>query len=534
MENLNRPEHEYDECVAKGICSINPALSSMQAVIILYLEHLAFYILELEKLGAHNTKIKDNFINAFSSVIENIEYTQEAFDKIIQSLYSELYQTRDFYIELCQKNNVQPNYLKSPIKMSKQFQLTDAIRQGQKYFNKRIETLNEEIKQLFEILMLISKSICLYLVELQDLEVNIEEPYKAILSIFSLMNFSDISNEKLNELIQKFTKLDHKLMMQTFEARKSNFGDFMETEVSYTIHPGKSILVSGANLKDLQMLLEATKDSGLNIYTHGQMITAHSFPEFKKYPHLVGNYGRGMEYYALDYSSFPGAVLMTKNSLQKTSYIYRGLLFTTDVFASKEVMKIENYNFEPLIEAAKKAEGFSKTIDIKSVKIGLVESEYYEHVQKVIEKINSGEIKHIFAIGVSNKTQDQEKYFEEFLNLMGDDCFAFSFSYDNGKENVLFKNMDYGYPIAYKTFDAIYESITKAGIKPILLITRCEPHTIPTFLNTKFMGLNKIYFSGCSPMLINPQLVELIMKTYNIKTYTNPKSDFLEMTRRTD
>ena len=137
MEDNQSNYIEQDECVSRGICSISPALSSMHAVIRVYIEELAYYLLELDMFGASNETIKKDIIESTSGVISNVEYSQEHLNQVISKLYGHLYKAKELYIELCEKKGVAPFYLKSPIKISKQFDITDVIKQGQKYFIKK-------------------------------------------------------------------------------------------------------------------------------------------------------------------------------------------------------------------------------------------------------------------------------------------------------------------------------------------------------------------------------------------------------------
>lgn len=524
-------ELEYDECISRGICSISPTVTSLQEVILIYLKELAFYLLELQTLGIHNEKIKENIIEVISGLVGNFEYEQSQFNEIILRLYSDLYQARDLYISLCEKNNLTANYLKSKLKISRNMTLVGAIRQGQKYSAQKIKLFSPEQKNLFEIILITIKSICIHIVELKGLGVEDDgDAYKAILTMLSIMNFENTSCEKLQEIIQKFVESDYILLQKLQEAKEEKYGEMAPTEVSMSTRPNKAILVSGSDVKELEMLLEATKGKDIDVYTHGHMIMAHAFPKFKTYPHLVGHIGKGAETYFIDFAAFPGVVFTTRHSLQRTENLYQSRIFTTDVIAPKGVVTIKNHNFQPLIEAALSAKGFTSKHEQEAIKINLHEKTILAKITEVAQRIENGEIKHFFAIGVSNHTKLQKEYFAKFLNLLGEDCFALSFSYSNGADNVLAVESDYKLPILYKALNILTRNISMADLNPIILLTRCDVHTIPNLLHLKFMGINKIYFTNCSPILVNPALVQAIRDMYDIKNYTNPVTDFKAMT----
>ena len=133
-------------------------------------------------------------------------------------------------------------------------------------------------------------------------------------------------------------------------ANTGTYGHPVPTAVRINPLRGKAILVSGHDLKDLAILLEATKDSGINIYTHGEMLPAHGYPELKKYPHLAGNYGGAWQDQAREFDAFPGAILMTTNCIQKPRESYKARIFTTGLVAWPGVEHISDKNFAPVIE----------------------------------------------------------------------------------------------------------------------------------------------------------------------------------------
>ena len=529
MNHNQSNDAEHNGCQFKGGCSISPTLSSTHAAVLIYLEELAFYLVELDTLGASNEKINADLIKLFSEMVSNIEYTQEHLNQVISILYEDLYQAKRLYATLCEENNITPSYLKSTIKISKEYTVSDVIKQGQKFFIKSAEKFDENQKEMLEIMLILLKSICIYIAELQGLDVNFEEAYKALINMLSVMNFHTLSTHNLENLIEKYTKLDYVLMLKIFDARKAKFGDFISTEISTAARPGKAILVSGTNLNELDMVLKATQDRGIDVYTHGQMIAAHTYPKLKAYPHLVGHYGKGIEHYLSDFSSFHGAIFLTKLSLHKVENLYRSRVFTTDTIAPVGVIKIKNNDFEPLIKSALDAKGFTSAEEQKSIKLGIDEKSFIQKINEVADKIDTNEIKHVFIVGVPNKTDTQLKYMEEFLDLLGDDCFALSFTHTNNRGNVLFANVDYATPFVYLALNIFITRKSFEKMKSIVLYTRCEPHTFPTVFNMKYMGINEIYFTNCSPNVINPSLTDSIREMIKLKRYTNPKSDFNAM-----
>lgn len=533
MDHNIRNKTEYDECIIHGICSINPALSNMQDVILVYLEILSYYLLELADLGLFNEKIKNEVIEIFSGLTLNVQYDQKSLNDLISKLYENLFQAKEMYTLICKERNLTPQYLKTSIRISKQFKVADIIKQAQKSAVKKELTYTLEQKKLLEALIFILKSICLYMVELQELNIDINDAYKELLFTFCCMHFNTTDTDEMEKIIEKAVILDYELMNKTFEARKNEFGSLEPTPVSFSTRPGKAILVAGANIKELELILKATQDKGIDVYTHGQMIIGHAFPKLKSYPHLVGHYGNGVEHCIADFSSFPGAIFLTKLALYQTGHIYRTSIYTSDKIAQHGIITIKNNDFEPLIRSANFAEGFTeednngeiKAESKRSMDVGIIEEQFVKNIHKLADAIETKKIKHLIAIGVSDNSEAQKEYFEKFLKLVEDDCFVISASYTNNRENVLFFNLDYVFPFSYKTINILKERNVFDDLNITVFYTHFEPHTIPNLFMMKKVGIKNIYFGTCPPNLISPALIEYLLEKLDIKHYENPQED---------
>lgn len=536
MENYQKNHQiekiETDECVTKGICAISPSLPFLQEVIKSYLKELAFYLLKLKELGINNEKIKENILDIISGLITNIEYNEEQFSSLTNRLYGDLSQAKDLYFSLCEKNNIKAETISLKNKNPQRKTLSDAIRQGQAIVANKKEGLSQEQKKIFELNYLVIKSICIHLVELKDLGSDQEEAYNALLHLLNIMNSPEIALEELHSTIKKTVELDHEIMQQLQDAREENYGEIIPTEIPLSTRPNKAILVTGTNLKELELLLQATQNKGIDIYTHGQMIMAHSFPKLRAYPHLFGHFGKGTDTYLLDFAAFPGAIFMTKHSFQRVEKLYRSSIFTSDFVAPKGVTIIKNNDFEPLIQAALRAKGFTEKKETESIKVDLHEKRFIQKISEVAEKIQEGKIKHFFIIGRPNYSKKQEEYFEKFLDLLTDDCFVLSFSYTNNSDNVFLVKSEYSFHLINKALKILTEKVSIADLKPNILYTRCDMLTIPNILQIKLIGAEKIYATDCSPHLVNPTIVETVREMYGIKKYTNPKSDLEEMLKK--
>lgn len=520
---------DYNESGHRGICSISPFLSHVQSVLLVYIKELAFYLYELNLMGYNNEKIKNDFIESFTAFITNFEYTQETFDQVITTLYVSLYQSKEFYKALCQKNGISPKYTKSKLRITQKFTVSEAIRQAKKFFAKASGSLSEEIRQRFDLLIVVLKSIYIYMIELQQLNQNIDDCYKVLLEALWPSDIKTLKIKDVDDMIEKYSKFDHELMKKVYHLRKDLFGDFIETEVCYSTRESKAILVAGANINELESILKATQGKAIDVYTHGQMIAGHIFEKIKSYPHFAGHYGKGLDYTLYDFAYFPGPIFLTKLSQYKIENLCRGNIFTSDTIASEGIIKIKDNDFSSLINAAINEEGFTKSLEAECLRFGFKEEKFFPQVEILADRIEKGEIKNLFTIGVSNKAISQSQYFHEFLSLLKEDDFVISFSYTNYSQNILNINIDYAFPILYQALEIINKKKSLKELNPKILITRCEVHTIPNLFYLKQMGVETMYLWGCSPNLLNPALVVFAQNALNVKKFTTPHQDMQDM-----
>lgn len=518
-----------NECMLRGICTPSPVVTYLQEVVRSYLGELAFYLIKLRTFGINNEKIRENVLEVLSSLIIGVNYDEAQFSYIATNIYNDLTQAKELYQSVCNLKNVKLEHPRVVLKKPPKKNISDMIRQGQKLATKKVQKFTVEEKNLYDLAFDVAKSVCIHLIELQDLEIFDEDAYFTLLELINMVNLPPSVAKKMGETLENIVELDHSLMMKIHETKIKRYGDILSTEVSVSCHQNRAILVSGSNLRDLELLLDATKNRGVDIYTHGQLIIAHAFPKFKKYPHLVGHYGTGMENYFVDFSSFPGAIFMTKHSMHKVENLYRSRIFTTDTVAPRGVVLIKQYNFEPLIESALSAKGFRHSEERGFVKLALDEKKLLQKLSKVASEIEKGTIKNIFMIGVSNNTKTQKEYFEKFIKLLNKDCFAISFSYKSGGENFLSIESEYGSPILYEMLEILTKNLTIEELNPIVLFTRCDIHSLSNVIYMHKIGVKKIYFTDCPTNLINPALVQAVVDLFGVKKYTTPKEDFDEM-----
>lgn len=517
---------EYDEFISQGIYSANPALSSLQEIILIYLRELAYYLLKLKEFGANNEIIKAHIIESISGIITHIDYNPDHFQKLILQLSQDLGQAKVFYAKFCKKNKIESKFLKSPFRTSDNFNITEIIRKGQKYYIKRNTDYDSDQRNLFDIMLFLIKNICIKILKIISFKKDYESAYSSILTMLNTMNHENLTTKQAKKVIEENSQEYHKLIKLVSDTQEELYGQRELVHISFTPKTGKAILVSGIDMTQLEAVLEATKNEGIDVYTHGMtMLMAHTLPKFKKYPNLIGHFGRGSENSLFDFSAFPGAILMTRYLFQKIDYLYKGRLFTTDAFAPSGIIKIKDNNYKPLIQAALAAKGFTKKQQEVIQKVGFKQKVMEEKIIEICNKMEKNEIKHLYFVGLLNSENEYNLYFNKFFSLMPKNCYAISLSHEKIEENVLHVDSFYDYLFIYKILEKFNEKIPLNMLNISIFITKCDQYTITNVINFINMGIKNIFLCKCTPALINPNLIATLKKTYELNEFSTPEED---------
>ena len=524
--NYNKNEiNEYNECDARGACSIAPKISSLQEVIMIILKQLSYYILMLNKTDADTSDTTEKIVESLASLVTTTEYTDEELLCIVSRQYALLIKTKRLYLEICKKNNINCKELKSGINIQPEMTLADIITQGEKYFLTKMKNMSIQEKNIYEILLSVLKSLSVNVMQLQDINQGLNKAEIEIIKGLNLLNGNKFNEKRIRNKIKDLSKINDEIVLKIYEALIAEYGQISQTVVSHSTREGKAILVSGGSLNELKMLLEAAKSEKIDIYTHGDLLIAHAFEFFKNFKNLKGHYGKCNEKCILDFATFPGAILLTNNSSQSLEYVYRGRIFTTEKFKPKGVEQITNNNFKPLIISAKSAKGFAKGQTREDEVICFNPEELNLKLTNIADKFNSKEIEKLLILGISNYTRQQEEYFSTLLKQIPQRTFVLSFSYGKVSDNIFKINIVKSLPMAYWILSKLFEKIPIKSDRISYFLTKCDSTSIAKMISLKENGAKNVYLSQCSPNIINPSVLSTLKNLYEIKTTSTPEND---------
>lgn len=370
--------------------------------------------------------------------------------------------------------------------------------------------------------------------------------YKALFAI----GMKDWGMDKLLPIVLEVGKVNLRCMELLDQANTTTYGTPVPTTVPLTIEKGPFIIITGHDLKDLQLLLEQTKDKGINIYTHGEMLPAHAYPELKKYSHLKGNFGTAWQNQQKEFDNIPGAILYTTNCLMPVKPSYADRVFTTEVVSYPEIVHIgEEKDFTPVIEKALALGGYTKDQHMTGINGGIQVTTGFSHgtvlsvADQVIEAVKNGDIKHFFLVGGCDGARVGRNYYTEFVKQSPADsiiltlaCGKYRFNdLDLGTIGGLPRIMDMGQ--CNDAYSAIKVAIVLAEafecdvneLPLSMVLSWYEQKAVCILLTLLYLGIKNIHIGPTLPAFISPNVLNFLVENYGLSPIGTPEEDIKKL-----
>ncbi len=358
-------------------------------------------------------------------------------------------------------------------------------------------------------------------------------------------------------LIMEFGQVNLKCMELLDTANTSTYGTPVPTRVNVDVKAGPFIVVSGHDLKDLYQLLEQTAGKGIHIYTHGEMLPAHAYPELKKFPHLVGNFGTAWQSQQKEFDNLPAPILFTTNCLMPPRPSYADRVYTTSVVGYEGMTHIDgdadgNKDFSPLIAKALELGGYEQDRSMSGINGGHMLTTGFAHgavlanADKVIGAIRSGAIRHIFLVGGCDGAHPGRNYYTEFVKQTPMDtliltlaCGKYRFNdLDLGEIDGLPRILDMGQcndaysaiKVALALDDAFGCSVNDLPLT--LVLSWYEQKAVCILLTLLSMGIKNIYLGPTLPAFLSETVVKVLVDTYGLRPITAPQQDLDAVLKR--
>lgn len=408
---------------------------------------------------------------------------------------------------------------------------------------------DEDIRSLKSLILFGIRGVAAYAYHASVLGYTDEEVnkffYKALFTIGT-----DWGMDELLPVVLEVGEVNLKCMALLDKANTETYGLPAPAEVSLTVEKGPFIVISGHDLYDLKQLLEQTENKGINIYTHGEMLPAHAYPELKKYSHLKGNFGTAWQNQQKEFADIPAPVLFTTNCLMPPKASYADRVFTTDVVSYPEIVHIgDEKDFTPVIEKALELGGYEKDTVFtginggKKVMTGFSHSAVLSMADTVIEAVKTGAVRHFFLVGGCDGARAGRNYYTEFVRQTPADtvvltlaCGKYRFNdLDLGTIGSVPRIMDMGQCndaySAIKVAAALAEAFG-CGINDLplsMVLSWYEQKAVCILLTLLHLGIKNILLGPTLPAFLSPNVLNFLVEKYNIGSISTPEEDLKKL-----
>lgn len=527
-------------CTIQGVCGKDATTATLQDLLLYSAKGISMYANRAAQLGARDRDVDVFVIRALFTTITNVDFDPARLQAMLSQAAAIRDKAKKLYEDAAAKAGKAPEALAGPAIWQPADTIDGLVAQGTEItIVKRLTSLGDTITGLQELVTYGLKGAAAYADHAHVLGKESDEVYALF---HEAMDFLTNPNPTVDELLGwalKTGELNMKVMELLDAANTGAYGHPVPTQVRIEPVKGKAIVVSGHDLLDLEELLKQTEGKGINIYTHGEMLPAHGYPELKKYKHLVGNYGGAWQDQVKEFDAFPGAILMTTNCIQKPRESYKGRIFTTGLVAMPGVAHVTRKDFSAVINAALAADGFTEDGSDKTITVGFGHETVMGVAGAVIDAVKSGAIKHFFLIGGCDGAKPGRNYYTDFAQQVPKDCVILTLAC--GKYR--FNKMDFGdiggiprlldigqCNDAYSAIQ-IAVALSKAfgvGVNDLplsMILSWYEQKAVAILLTLLYLGIQNIRLGPSLPAFVTPDVLNVLVDKFAIKPITTPEED---------
>ena len=382
-------------CTKIGVCGKQPDVAALQDLLNYVVKGLSRVAVEGRRVGVNDQEINQFTSKAIFSTLTNVSFDPQRFADLI----NEAVEKRDALKDKVKAAGGNVDFEEGPVAFVPESTLDALVAQGDKVGIQSDPDINPDILSLRELLIYGIRGMAAYADHAAILGREDDDVYAFMQEGMAATLDADLSVDDYIGLVMKCGEVNLKTMELLDDANTGTYGHPVPTAVPLGPKAGKAILLSGHDLKDLEDILKQTEGKGINVYTHGEMLPCHGYPELKKYAHFYGHYGSAWQNQAREFDAFPGAILMTTNCIQKPKDSYKDRIFTTGLVSWPGVQHIAGKDFTPVIEKALELPGFSEDQDGKQVMVGFARNAVMGVAGQVIEAVKNKAIRHFFLVG---------------------------------------------------------------------------------------------------------------------------------------
>jgi hydroxylamine reductase len=522
-------------CTVQGVCGKLPEIAALQDLLVYSLMGLSQVAVEGRKVGVSNTDVNVFTVKAAFSTLTNVDFDPDRFVDLIQQSIS-LREKLKAQVEAAGGNN---QWSGGPAVLQAKTDLEELVKQGEQVGINSYPGDNPDILSLKHTVLYGIKGVSAYTDHALILGQEDESVYAYVHEGLAAIQGDDMGVEDWVQMALRCGEAAYKAMELLDAGNTGKFGHPVPTKVPLGYKKGKAILVSGHDMNDLEALLKQTEGKGINIYTHGEMLSTHGYPKLKAYPHFYGQFGTAWQKQTKEFADFPGAILMTTNCIQRPKNDYKDNLFTSGMVGWPGIPHIPDLNFQPVIDRALELPGFEEDYVTQEVTVGFARNAVLSVADKVIEAVKSGDIKHFFLVAGCDGAKPGRNYYTEFVEKIPKNCIVLTlacgkyrfFDQDLGDIGGIPRLLDAGQcNDAYSAVQIALalSSAFDVGINELplsLIISWYEQKAVCVLLALLHLGIKDIRLGPSLPAFITPNVLQTLVDNFAIKPISSADED---------
>ena len=524
-------------CTRLGVCGKTPEIAGLQDLLIFQVKGISYYGNRLLENGEEVEKDTIRFIEkVLFTTLTNVNFDADVHVELLRQSG----QIKEELRERAGDGENPPAHAVYDLPDTKTEMLKGASIAGIMYD----QELDIDIRSLRQTVLYGLKGISAYGHQARELGYYSEQVDRFYLQALAALTDDSLTVEELIRLTMRTGENACEVMKVLDEANTSVYGNPVPHKVNVHHRKGPFIIVSGHDLKDLEMLLEQTKGTGVNVYTHGEMLPCHGYQGLKKYTHLVGNFGGAWQDQQKQFDNLPGCILMTTNCLMRPREGYKDRIYSTNVVGwegVKYIGKKENgeKDFSGIIKQAIELGGFMEEEEPKEILVGFGHHATLSYADQIVGAVKEGKIRHFFLIGGCDGARPGRNYYTEFAKAVPKDCMILTLACGKYRFNKLEFGEVAGLPrlLDIGQCNDVYSAIriataladafdTDVNSLPLtLIVSWYEQKAVADLLALLSLGIKGIYLGPTLPAFLSPNVLQYLVDTFDLKQISNPEDD---------
>jgi hydroxylamine reductase len=538
-------------CQTQGVCGKDETTATLQDLLIHAVKGISVYAHHVRLLSVADKRVRvcdpevDAFVvEAVFATLTNVNFDKDRLVALVYEAVAMRAAARCVYERAAGESGIAAVEFGGAAEWVPADTVEGLIAQGRTVtLPARILYESKEIANLQELVLYGIKGVAAYAAHAMALGAGDPEAFGKIHEVLCFLTRQGQSVAELLAMALSVGELNYRVLEVLDKAHTGTFGHPRPTRVRLGARKGKAILVSGHDLHDLYALLEQTRGTGIEVYTHGEMLPAHGYPKLRAFAHLAGNYGGAWMDQAADFAAFPGAILMTSNCMQQPKVSYEARIFTSGAVNWPGVKHVEDVDFAAVIAAALQAPGFAEAGGREEITVGFGHHAVLSVADKVVEAVKSGKLRHLFLIAGCDGARSERSYYTELAKEVPEDCAILTLACGKYRFNKLAFGEVAGLPRLMDmgqcndAYSAVQVTLALAkalecGVNDLplsIVLSWYEQKAIAVVLTLLYLGVKNLRIGPTLPAFLSPGVLALLRENYNLMAIGTAEEDLVQM-----